>query len=124
MLKALLINLGVFSGLFLLHIVFAANGMDMAFTAVALLISLQTIGFGPLTVALTGTKGDRRQTSCDAVLGWRSRWRLAWLGPMATWLGQCPKRLASWVHRWPFISPLTDIGLKDPNFSNGVSWVG
>ena len=55
MLKALLINLGVFSGLFLLHIVFAANGMDMAFTAVALLISLQTIGFGPLTVALTGT---------------------------------------------------------------------
>ena len=62
MLKALLINLGVFSGLFLLHIVFAANGMDMAFKAVALLISLQTIGFGPLTVALTGTKGDRRQT--------------------------------------------------------------
>ena len=41
---------GVFPGLFLLHIVFAANGMDMAFTAVALLIGLQTI-YGPLTVA-------------------------------------------------------------------------
>ena len=58
--KALLINLGVFSSLFLLHIVFAANGMDMAFTAVALLISFQIIGFGPLTVALTRTKDAQR----------------------------------------------------------------
>ena len=62
MLKALLINLGFFSGLFVLHIVFAANDMDMAFTAVALLISFQIIGFGPLTVALTGNKkAVRRQ---------------------------------------------------------------
>ena len=61
MLKELLINLGVFSGLFLLHIVFAANGMDMAFTAVALLISFQIIGFGPLTVALTRTKDAQRR---------------------------------------------------------------
>jgi hypothetical protein len=63
MLKALLINLGIFSGLFVLHILFAANGMDMAFTAVALLISFQIIGFGPLTVALTrNTNVVRRQT--------------------------------------------------------------
>ena len=62
MLKELLINLGVFSGLFVLHIIFAANGMDMAFTAVALLISFQIIGFGPLTVALTRPKHARRQT--------------------------------------------------------------
>lgn len=63
MLKALLVNLGIFSVLFVLHIVFAANAMDMAFTAVAMLISFQIIGFGPLTVALTGNKNAvRRQT--------------------------------------------------------------
>ena len=63
MLKALIINSCVFLGLFLLHIVFAANGQDTAFTAVALLISLQVIGFGPLTVILAGERGaHRRQT--------------------------------------------------------------
>ncbi|RJU86691.1 MAG: hypothetical protein DWC05_03735 [Candidatus Poseidoniales archaeon] len=82
--KALLINLGVFSSLFLLHIVFAANGMDMAFTAVALLISVQIIGFGPFTVALAGKKDARQTLRRSFVLALPLAFGLAWAyGDMA-----------------------------------------
>ncbi len=61
MLKALIINSCAFSVLFALHIVFAANGLDTAFTGVAFLISLQVIGFGPLTVVIAGKRGGNRR---------------------------------------------------------------
>tara|TARA_B100000900_G_C20600084_1_gene725124 strand:+ start:877 stop:1227 length:351 start_codon:yes stop_codon:yes gene_type:complete len=80
MLKALLINSCVFLGLFLMHIVFAANGQDTAFTAVALLISLQVIGFGPLTVFLAGDRGVHRRRTLrrTLVVGLPLAFGLAW----------------------------------------------
>ena len=54
MLRAVGLNLAVFCALFLLHIVFAAAGIDAMFRIVAFLISIQTIGFAPLTALLVG----------------------------------------------------------------------
>ena len=52
--RALGVNLAVFSVLFLLHIAFAATGIDVGFRLVAFLISIQVIGFAPLTALLVG----------------------------------------------------------------------
>ena len=49
---ALLGNITVFALLFGLHIVFASQDMDVAFSIVAVFISLQVVLFGPLTVVL------------------------------------------------------------------------
>ena len=63
--RALGLNLGVFGLLFGLHIVFAARGMDLMFSLVAVFISLQVLLFGPLTVVLEGARHrtHRRQTN-------------------------------------------------------------
>ncbi len=63
--RALLMNLAGFGLLFVLHIVFAAQGMDLLFSFVAVLISLQVMMFGPLTVVLEGAnpRTQRRQTN-------------------------------------------------------------
>ena len=63
--RALLLNLAAFSLLFVLHIVFAARGMDLLFSLVAVFISLQVVLFGPLTVVLEGARRrtHRRQTN-------------------------------------------------------------
>lgn len=52
--RALGVNLAAFSVLFLLHIAFAATGIDVGFRLVAFLISIQVIGFAPLTALLVG----------------------------------------------------------------------
>lgn len=53
-LRAVGVNLAVFFALFLLHIVFAAAGVDAGFRLVAVLISIQAIAFAPLTALLVG----------------------------------------------------------------------
>ena len=67
---SLLLNFGMFSILFLLHIVFAVLDADIAFQMVALTISTQIICFGPLTVILEGaaTPLIRRNTNRTAGL--------------------------------------------------------
>ena len=54
MLRAVGVNLVLFFALFLLHIVFAASGIDAGFRLVAFLISIQAIGFAPLPAMLVG----------------------------------------------------------------------
>ena len=54
MLRAVGVNIAVFFALFLLHIVFAAAGLDAGFRLVAVLISIQAIAFAPLTALLVG----------------------------------------------------------------------
>ena len=63
--RTLVLNLAVFCLLFGLHIVFAARGMDLFFSLVAVFISLQVLLFGPLTVVLEGARlrTHRRQTN-------------------------------------------------------------
>lgn len=63
--RALAMNIAAFSLLFLLHILFASQNFDLAFSVVALFISLQVILFGPLTVVLEGAnlRNDRRRTN-------------------------------------------------------------
>ena len=63
--RALAVNIAAFSLLFLLHILFASQDFDLAFSVVALFISLQVILFGPLTVVLEGAnlRNDRRRTN-------------------------------------------------------------
>lgn len=63
--RALGMNITAFSILFLLHILFASQDFDLAFSVVALFISLQVILFGPLTVVLEGAnlRNDRRRTN-------------------------------------------------------------
>lgn len=54
--------MAVFGLLFSLHVVFAARDMDNAFAAVAALITLQVVAFGPLTVRMSSsqTASERR----------------------------------------------------------------
>lgn len=59
--RAVAINLAALCLFFLLHIVFAANDMRWAFAIVASLISLQTIGFGPITAVLSGASETARK---------------------------------------------------------------
>ena len=61
--RALAMNIATFSLLFLLHILFASQNFDLAFSVVALFISLQVILFGPLTVHNCG--GRRRGGHLD-----------------------------------------------------------
>ena len=51
--RALGLNMAVFGLLFSLHVVFAARDMDNAFAAVATLITLQIVAFGPLTARMS-----------------------------------------------------------------------
>ena len=48
--------MAVFGLFFGLHIVFAARDMDNAFAAVAALITLQVVTFGPLTARMSASK--------------------------------------------------------------------
>ena len=57
---ALLGNIAVFALLFALHIVFASQDLEVAFSIVAVSISLQVVMFGPVTVVLEGA-GQRQQ---------------------------------------------------------------
>lgn len=86
--RALLLNLAVFCLLFGLHIVFAARGMDLLFSLVAVFISLQVVLFGPLTVVLEGARlrTHRRQTNrrCSLVALPLS-FGLAWAYGDMTW---------------------------------------
>ena len=59
--RAVAINLAALCLFFLLHIVFAANGVGWAFAIVASLITLQTIGFGPITAVLSGASEAARK---------------------------------------------------------------
>ena len=60
--RALGLNMAVFGLFFGLHIVFAARGMDNAFSAVAALMTLQVVTFGPLTAQMSAseTASERR----------------------------------------------------------------
>ena len=62
---ALLGNITVFALLFGLHIVLASQDMDVAFSIVAVFISLQVVLFGPLTVVLERApqRQQRRKTN-------------------------------------------------------------
>ena len=62
---ALLGNITVFALLFGLHIVFASQDMEVAFSIVAVFISLQVVLFGPLTVVLERApqRQQRRKTN-------------------------------------------------------------
>ena len=85
--RALLLNLAAFSLLFVLHIVFAAQGMDLLFSFVAVFISLQVMLFGPLTVVVEGAKlrTHRRQTNrLSSLVAFPLSFGLAWAyGDMA-----------------------------------------
>lgn len=59
--RAVAFNLAALCLFFLLHIVFAANGVRWAFAIVASLISLQTIAFGPITAVLSGASDTTRK---------------------------------------------------------------
>ncbi len=63
--RALGVNLAAFGLLFVFHIIFASWNWDVAFSIVALFISLQVILFGPLTVVLEGApvRSQRRRTN-------------------------------------------------------------
>ena len=54
--RALGLNMAVFGLLFSLHVVFAARDMDNAFAAVAALITLQIVAFGPLTARMSSSQ--------------------------------------------------------------------
>ena len=68
--RGLSLNLVGFTVLFALHVVFAAGGMELAFSIVAVLISLQVFTFGPLAVVLERpvSRAKRRQTNRAAAL--------------------------------------------------------
>ena len=59
--RALVGNLGVFGLLFGLHIVFASLDLELAFSIVALAITVQVVLFGPFSVVLEGAR--RRRTN-------------------------------------------------------------
>ena len=68
--RAIGLNLLGFGVLFALHVVFAAGEMETAFSLVAVLISLQVLTFGPLTVVLEGSDSrvKRQRTNRAAAL--------------------------------------------------------
>ena len=63
--RALVGNLGVFGLLFGLHIVFASLDLELAFSIVALAITVQVVLFGPFSVVLEGARRrlQRRRTN-------------------------------------------------------------
>ena len=82
--RAVTINLAALCLFFLLHIVFAANGVRWAFTIVASFITLQTIGFGPITAVLSGASENaqkrtvaRRCLPISLVLSFALAWAYA-----------------------------------------------
>ena len=88
------LNLVGFAVLFALHVVFAAGGMELAFSIVAVLMSLQVFTFGPLAVVLERpvSRAKRRQTNRAAALvalPLASDWR----GRTAVWRGR-PRTVA------------------------------
>ena len=81
-------NLAAFCLLFGLHIVFAARGMDLMFSLVAVFISLQVLLFGPLTVVLEGARHrtHRRQTNrTSSLVALSLSFGLAWAYGDMTW---------------------------------------
>jgi hypothetical protein len=67
--KAVLFNFLVFGVLFGLHIVFASAGWSLAFSVVALAISVQIVLFGPLTVVLEGSPSRWQRRSTNRIAG-------------------------------------------------------
>ena len=79
--RGLGLNLVGFAVLFALHVVFAAGGMELAFSIVAVLISLQVFMFGPLAVVLERPVGraKRRQTNrASTLVAFPLAFGLAW----------------------------------------------
>jgi len=117
-----LVNGGLFAVFFGLHIVFASLDLELAFRLVAVVITAQTLLFGPLSVLLEGSPSRLRRRTTNqtgTLLSLPLCVGLAWAYAGMAW-------------SWPLVLLLSGSSLGvhmmlDRRLStsvNGPSWVG